>query len=149
LQALSVCFKLHLQVPKLEVSDLLHTTLLRAFRRDSIRCNGSAQVCVQSWLPLLATKLGLSDDICFVFVIPAPFDVRISCGSTIDSYAPDSGYLWSRDMNYTGGSSGNLTTISRIAPQLNTIRYFELSDGPENCYNISVPNGQYLIRYPF
>lgn len=79
----------------------------------------------------------------------APFDVRIACGSTTDSYAPDSGYLWSRDMNYTGGSSGNLTTISRIAPQLNTIRYFELSDGPENCYNISVPNGQYLIRMYF
>ncbi|KAG0561915.1 hypothetical protein KC19_9G103000 [Ceratodon purpureus] len=79
----------------------------------------------------------------------APFDVRIACGSNTESYAPDTGHLWSRDMNYTGGSSGNLTTISRIAPQLNTIRYFELSDGPENCYNVSVPNGQYLIRMYF
>lgn len=79
----------------------------------------------------------------------APFTVRIACGSSTDSYAPNTGFLWSRDMNYTGGSSGNLTTVSRIAPQLNTIRYFELSDGPENCYNVSVPNGQYLIRMYF
>lgn len=79
----------------------------------------------------------------------APIAVRIACGSETESHAPESGYLWLRDMNYTGGSSGNLTTVSRIASQLDTVRYFELSDGNENCYNVSVPNGQYLIRFYF
>lgn len=81
--------------------------------------------------------------------LAAPIAVRIACGSETESHAPESGYLWLRDMNYTGGSSGNLTTVSRIASQLDTVRYFELSDGNENCYNVSVPNGQYLIRYSF
>ncbi|XP_024362217.1 receptor-like protein 4 isoform X2 [Physcomitrium patens] len=79
----------------------------------------------------------------------APFALRIACGSDSESYSPETGYLWSKDMNYTGGSSGNLTTVSRIASQLKTIRYFGMPDGSENCYNLSVPNGQYLIRMYF
>lgn len=82
-------------------------------------------------------------------VTAAPFALRIACGSDSESYSPETGYLWSKDMNYTGGSSGNLTTVSRIASQLKTIRYFGMPDGSENCYNLSVPNGQYLIRYLF
>lgn len=78
--------------------------------------------------------------------LPGPFAVRIACGSDVESYAPDTGYLWSKDVGYSGGSSANLTVTSRIASQLNTIRYFEISDGPENCYNITVPSGHYLIR---
>lgn len=81
-----------------------------------------------------------------VWCLPGPFAVRIACGSDAESYAPDTGYLWSKDVGYSGGSSANLTVTSRIASQLNTIRYFEISDGPENCYNITVPSGHYLIR---
>lgn len=73
--------------------------------------------------------------------------MRIACGATVDTVANETGFLWSKDFGYTGGSSGPLTTVDRIATHLNTVRFFETSDGPENCYNISVPSGHYLTRY--
>lgn len=76
-----------------------------------------------------------------------PFEVRIACGSTVDSVALETGYNWSKDRGYTGGSSAPLNVTNRIAPQLNTLRYFEITDGPDNCYNISVPSGHYLVRF--
>lgn len=76
-----------------------------------------------------------------------PLAVRIACGAPVDMVANETGFLWSKDFGYTGGRAGPLTTVSRIASQLNTVRFFETSDGPENCYNISVPSGHYLIRY--
>nr|PNR27101.1 hypothetical protein PHYPA_030582 [Physcomitrium patens] len=94
--------------------------------------------------------------ICSVFGIPftaaeneGPFEVRIACGSTVDSVALETGYNWSKDRGYTGGSSAPLNVTNRIAPQLNTLRYFEITDGPDNCYNISVPSGHYLVRFFF
>jgi hypothetical protein len=44
-----------------------------------------------------------------------------------------------------GSPQVSAVTLSAV-PQLTTICYFELSNGPENCYNISVSTGQYLIR---
>lgn len=76
-----------------------------------------------------------------------PFAARIACGSTVDSIEPDTGFPWSKDTGYTGGSAAPLNATDRIAPQLNTLRYFEISDGPENCYNITVPSGHYSTRY--
>ncbi|KAG0615556.1 hypothetical protein M758_5G050700 [Ceratodon purpureus] len=77
-----------------------------------------------------------------------PYAVRIACGSTVDTYASN-GFLWSRDWGYTGGSSANVSVNNPKAPQLNTVRYFRLSDGGENCYNLTVPVGHYLIRLFF
>ncbi|KAG0579813.1 hypothetical protein M758_4G126400 [Ceratodon purpureus] len=78
-----------------------------------------------------------------------PFAARIACGATADSVEPETGFVWSKDTGYTGGSAAPLNVTSRIAPQLNTLRYFEISDGPENCYNITVPSGHYLTRFFF
>lgn len=81
-------------------------------------------------------------------VAQGPYAARISCGSTADSYAPN-GFLWSKDWGYSGGSAANLTVVNHNAPQLNSVRYFQPSDGAENCYNITVPVGHYLIRFIF
>jgi hypothetical protein len=75
-----------------------------------------------------------------------PYDVRIACGSNQDLYASN-GFKWAKDFGYTAGSSANLTVKNTLVPMLNTLRYFQISDGPENCYNISVPVGHYLIRF--
>ncbi|KAM7525076.1 hypothetical protein LguiA_014978 [Lonicera macranthoides] len=49
-----------------------------------------------------------------------------------------------------GGIPTNGTRPSFITPPLNTLRYFPLSEGPENCYNINrVPHGHYLVRIFF
>ncbi|CAM6108557.1 unnamed protein product [Calypogeia fissa] len=78
---------------------------------------------------------------------PSPFAVRISCGSLVD-YAT-SEHSWSKDYGYSGGSVGNLSTDLAGTTGLTTLRYFSSADGPNNCYNISVPSGHYLIRFFF
>eukprot|EP00249_Psilotum_nudum_P017972 c26579_g1_i1 orf=581-2470(+) len=78
-----------------------------------------------------------------------PYAIRISCGSEKNTYTSVQNYLWSKDAYYSGGSAANISVRSDIAPQLNTLRYFQLSDGPENCYNVSVANGLYVVRLFF
>ncbi|CAN6454403.1 unnamed protein product [Victoria cruziana] len=79
-----------------------------------------------------------------------PFTRRISCGARVNVQTPPTNTLWYRDFGYTGGKPGNATRPSFISPKLNTLRYFTLSDGPENCYNIqNVPNGLYSVRLFF
>ena len=79
-----------------------------------------------------------------------PFTIRISCGSFDDVRTSPTNTLWYRDFGYTGGRFANATRPSFIIPPLKTLRYFPLSDGPENCYNINnVPNGHYQVRLFF
>ncbi|XP_066390833.1 receptor-like protein 4 isoform X3 [Miscanthus floridulus] len=79
-----------------------------------------------------------------------PFTIRISCGSFDDVRTAPTNTLWYRDFGYTGGRFANATRPSFIIPPLKTLRYFPLSDGPENCYNINnVPNGHYQVRLFF
>lgn len=79
-----------------------------------------------------------------------PLAIRISCGSWENTHTPDTNMLWVKDYGYTGGSSANATTTSYIAPQLKKLRFFKLSDGPENCYNVTrLPNGHYSVRMFF
>ncbi|XP_043702061.1 receptor-like protein 4 isoform X2 [Telopea speciosissima] len=81
---------------------------------------------------------------------PEPIAMRISCGSRVNVHTPPTNTLWYKDFAYTGGRPANASTRSRIAPPLPTLRYFPLSDGPENCYNINrVPNGHYSVRIFF
>ncbi|XP_030528878.1 receptor-like protein 4 isoform X2 [Rhodamnia argentea] len=78
---------------------------------------------------------------------PAPFAMRISCGAPEDVHTPPTNTLWYKDFAYTGGIPANATSPSFITPPLKTLRYFPLSEGPENCYNINgVPIGHYLVR---
>ncbi|KAI3439974.1 Malectin_like domain-containing protein [Psidium guajava] len=78
---------------------------------------------------------------------PAPFAMRISCGSREDVHTPPTNTLWFKDFAYTGGIPATAKSPSFITPPLKTLRYFPLSDGPENCYNINgVPIGHYLVR---
>jgi hypothetical protein len=79
-----------------------------------------------------------------------PFTIRISCGSFDDVRTSPTNTLWYRDFGYTGGRFANATRPSFIIPPLKTLRYFPLSDGPENCYDINnVPNGHYQVRLFF
>ncbi|KAJ4981906.1 hypothetical protein NE237_032743 [Protea cynaroides] len=80
---------------------------------------------------------------------PEPFAMRISCGSFVNVHTAPTNTLWYKDFAYTGGRPANAST-SHIGPPLRTLRYFPLSDGPENCYNINrVPNGHYSVRIFF
>jgi hypothetical protein len=80
-------------------------------------------------------------------ICAGPLAVRIACGATVDTVANETGFLWSHDFGYSGGRPGALTETSRIAAQLNTVRFFDAVDGPESCYNITVPSGHYLTRF--
>ncbi|KAJ8761376.1 hypothetical protein K2173_001506 [Erythroxylum novogranatense] len=78
---------------------------------------------------------------------PAPWVMRISCGSRVDVHSPPTNTLWYKDFAYTGGIPSNATLPSFVSPRLKTLRYFPLSEGPNNCYNIRrVPKGHYAVR---
>lgn len=81
---------------------------------------------------------------------PAPFAMRISCGARQNIHSPPTNTLWFKDFAYTGGIPANATRPSFITPPLKTLRYFPLSEGPENCYIINgVPKGHYNVRIFF
>ncbi|XP_009598531.1 receptor-like protein 4 [Nicotiana tomentosiformis] len=81
---------------------------------------------------------------------PAPYVMRISGGARNDVRTAPTSTLWHKDFGYTGGIAKNATRPSFITPPLNTLRYFPLSEGPENCYNINnVPHGRYSVRIYF
>ncbi|KAL5772365.1 hypothetical protein ACOSP7_011967 [Xanthoceras sorbifolium] len=80
----------------------------------------------------------------------APYAMRISCGARQNVHTPPTNTLWFKDFAYTGGVPGNATRPSFVSPPLGTLRYFPLSEGPENCYNINrVPKGHYNVRIFF
>lgn len=82
--------------------------------------------------------------------IAGPYVMRISCGARNDVRSSPSNTLWHKDFAYTGGIPTNGTPPSFITPRLSTVRYFPLSEGPENCYNINkVPHGHYTVRIFF
>ncbi|KAG9439259.1 hypothetical protein H6P81_019424 [Aristolochia fimbriata] len=79
-----------------------------------------------------------------------PFALRISCGARENVRTPPTNTLWHKDFAYTGGRPANASQTSFIEPPLKTVRYFPLSDGPENCYIINkVRNGHYSVRVFF
>uniref|UniRef100_A0ACD5U7S0 Uncharacterized protein n=1 Tax=Avena sativa TaxID=4498 RepID=A0ACD5U7S0_AVESA len=106
-------------------------------------------------LQLCLLLLAISASSALVGVLAAdlnkePFTIRISCGSFDDVHTAPTNTLWYRDFGYTGGRFANATRPSFIVPPLKTLRYFPLSDGPENCYYINnVPNGHYQVRLFF
>lgn len=80
----------------------------------------------------------------------APYALRISCGARDDVHTSPTNTFWNKDFAYTGGIPANATLPSFISPPLKTLRYFPLSEGPENCYNIkNVPHSHYLVRIFF
>ncbi|XVF25767.1 hypothetical protein REPUB_Repub13aG0241900 [Reevesia pubescens] len=81
---------------------------------------------------------------------PAPFAMRISCGARQNVQTAPTYTRWFKDFAYTGGIPANATRPSFITPPLKTLRYFPLSEGPENCYSINkVPKGHYSVRIFF
>ncbi|KAJ8761133.1 hypothetical protein K2173_000812 [Erythroxylum novogranatense] len=94
-------------------------------------------------LRLLVFHLALSTSL----AKPAPWVMRISCGSRVNVHSPPSNTLWFKDFAYTGGVPANATLPSFVSPRLTSLRYFPLSEGPNNCYNIKrVPKGHYAVR---
>ncbi|KAI3796822.1 hypothetical protein L1987_39508 [Smallanthus sonchifolius] len=86
----------------------------------------------------------------FVPSYQAPYALRISCGARNDIHTQPTNTFWYRDFGYSGGYFTNATRPSFITPPLHTLRYFPLSEGPENCYHIDrVPHGHYSIRVFF
>ncbi|RDY11557.1 putative leucine-rich repeat receptor-like serine/threonine-protein kinase, partial [Mucuna pruriens] len=80
----------------------------------------------------------------------ASFAMRISCGARQNVQTRPTNTLWREDFGYTGGIAANATLPSYITPPLKTLRYFPLSEGPQNCYIIdSVPKGHYSVRIFF
>ncbi|MBA0712839.1 hypothetical protein Golax_011912 [Gossypium laxum] len=76
--------------------------------------------------------------------------MRISCGARQNIRTPPTYTRWYKDFAYTGGIPANATAPSHITPPLKTLRYFPLSEGPENCYIINrVPKGHYSVRIFF
>ncbi|KAI5570700.1 hypothetical protein POPTR_011G056800v4 [Populus trichocarpa] len=79
-----------------------------------------------------------------------PWVMRISCGARLNVHTAPTNTLWFKDFAYTGGIPANATLPSYISPPLKTLRYFPLSSGPNNCYNINnVPSGHYAVRVFF
>lgn len=79
-----------------------------------------------------------------------PYGMRINCGARNNVRTEPTKTLWLKDFAYTGGIPANATAPSYITPPLKTLRYFPLSEGPENCYNINrVPHGHYSVRIFF
>lgn len=79
-----------------------------------------------------------------------PFAIRISCGARENVRTQPTNAFWYRDLGYTGGRLANATRPRSIIPPLKSLRYFPLSDGPENCYNIyRIPRGHYAVRLFF
>ncbi|XP_010928957.1 receptor-like protein 4 [Elaeis guineensis] len=96
-------------------------------------------------IALSATALGVS-----AASKNEPFAIRISCGARENVRTRPTNALWYKDFGYTGGKFANAISLISIAPPLPTLRYFPLSDGPENCYNINrVPRGRYAVRIFF
>ncbi|KAK7362816.1 hypothetical protein VNO77_04939 [Canavalia gladiata] len=92
--------------------------------------------------------------LCFACVSCAarqePFAMRLSCGASQNVETRPTSTLWYKDFGYTGGIASNATRPSNITPPLKTLRYFPLSEGPQNCYSISkVPKGHYSVRIFF
>ncbi|XP_028796684.1 receptor-like protein 4 [Neltuma alba] len=80
----------------------------------------------------------------------APFAMRISCGARQNVQTRPTSTLWYKDFGYTGGKPGNASRPNYVSPPLRTLRYFPLSEGPSNCYNIHrVPKGHYSLRIFF
>lgn len=76
--------------------------------------------------------------------------MRISCGARRNVRTAPTYTLWYKDFAYTGGIPANATRPSYITPPLSTLRYFPLSEGPNNCYNVNrVPKGHYTVRIFF
>ncbi|XP_019425561.1 PREDICTED: receptor-like protein kinase At3g21340 [Lupinus angustifolius] len=79
-----------------------------------------------------------------------PFSMRISCGARQNVQTVPTTTLWFKDFGYTGGIPANASRPSFITPPLKTLRFFPLSGGPSNCYNINgVPKGHYSVRIFF
>ncbi|KAJ3705395.1 hypothetical protein LUZ61_009100 [Rhynchospora tenuis] len=100
----------------------------------------------------LLVHISLSTTSLWVFAAQTnePFALRISCGSRDDVRTPPTNTLWYRDFGYTGGRFANATRPSFVSPPLKTLRFFPLSDGPENCYYMeNIPAGRYQIRVFF
>ncbi|KAI6705180.1 hypothetical protein NL676_008142 [Syzygium grande] len=101
-------------------------------------------------LLLLSSLLALLLSIPASFARHAPFAMRISCGARQNVHTPPTNTLWFKDFAYSGGIPTNATRTSIISPPLKTIRYFPLSEGPENCYIFNrVPKGRYSVRIFF
>ncbi|KAK1257267.1 putative leucine-rich repeat receptor-like protein kinase [Acorus gramineus] len=98
---------------------------------------------------------------CRVILVTSNKNNRFEISSSSSSlFSPQTGHqvtlmclsstFWYKDFAYTGGRLANATRTSYIVPPLQTLRYFPLSDGPENCYNVkNIPNGHYQVRVFF
>ncbi|XP_065878992.1 receptor-like protein 4 isoform X1 [Euphorbia lathyris] len=99
---------------------------------------------LQSWLLMFCLSLFTC------LAKPAPWVMRISCGARVNVHTAPTNTLWYKDFAYTGGIPTNATLPSYVSPPLKTLRYFPLSEGLNNCYNIKrVPKGHYSVRVFF
>ncbi|CAN6451876.1 unnamed protein product [Victoria cruziana] len=74
------------------------------------------------------------------------FSLLIDCGGK-DNFTNQFNQSWTADEFYSGGSTAVVSnTQNFIRPQETTLRFFPISYGKKNCYNVDVPNGRYFVR---
>ncbi|CAN6445989.1 unnamed protein product [Victoria cruziana] len=79
-------------------------------------------------------------------VHPYDFSLFLDCGGQ-NNFTSQFNQSWVADRFYTGGSPGLVTNPHNFnQPQERTLRFFPVSSGKKNCYNVNVPNGRYFIR---
>ncbi|KAF3788975.1 putative LRR receptor-like serine/threonine-protein kinase [Nymphaea thermarum] len=81
-----------------------------------------------------------------IFLPEYNFSLLIDCGGK-DNFTSQFNQSWTADEFYTGGSTAVVSNTGNfIRPQETTLRFFPISYGKKNCYNVDVPNGRYFIR---
>ncbi|KAG0604290.1 hypothetical protein M758_10G159800 [Ceratodon purpureus] len=81
--------------------------------------------------------------------IPGGYHVAIDCGG-YHNFSNNVSQTWLADNYFSGGAVANVSTPQNFrAEQERSLRYFPISEGKKNCYEIGVPVGRYMIQMFF
>lgn len=84
-----------------------------------------------------------------VLAIPGAFSVNIDCGG-YNNFTNNVDQMWLADNYFSGGLVANVSTPQNfLRVQEQSLRYFPISEGKKNCYEIGVPVGRYMIQMFF
>ena len=79
----------------------------------------------------------------------AGYQISIDCGG-YNNFSNNINQTWLADNYFSGGSVANVSTpLNFPREQERSLRYFPISDGKKNCYEIGVPVGRYMIQMFF
>jgi len=77
------------------------------------------------------------------------YQVNIDCGG-YHNYTNNINQTWLADNYFSGGAAANVSTPQNFPrDQERSLRFFPISQGKKNCYEIGVPVGRYMIQMFF